>query len=151
IEMREVLKAEESLEKSTLSQRLIVTADLTADLSVQDESRSLMEQLLEQDPKLALVGLRIEIEKRLAILGKKRNIFFPKPTAISKMIRVLQERGTLDSELAASLSDIVGIGNRAIHGAQVDSNVAKRALGVGRELLSALDNLVEESDFLGGR
>ena len=151
IEMREMVQyAEESLANADLPRISGPSSNLTTSVDGQSESNPLLQQFFEQDPNLALAGLRIEIEKRLMTLGKRRNMNFSSLTGISKMIRILRERKIFDPELAISLSKIVSVGNAAIHGAQVDPNVAKRALGVGEELLKALDDLIQQSEMIDG-
>jgi hypothetical protein len=147
IEMREMVQsAEESLAKVDLPKIPRPPTNLVAVVDGQDENKPLLKQFFEQDPNLALAGLRIEIEKRLTTLGKRRKVQLSSLTGISKMIQVLKEQKALNPELAASLSEIVGVGNRAIHGADIESSVAKRALAVGEELLSVLDGLIHESE-----
>jgi hypothetical protein len=150
IQMRDILKAEESLAKSNLPQRQESISTPNAVPERQTENITLLEKILGRDPNLALANLRIEIEKRLMLLGKHQDANFSSLTGISKMIRTLRDRKVFDPEFALSLSKIVSVGNAAIHGAHVDPNVAERALNVGEELLRGLDQLIQQADTLSG-
>jgi hypothetical protein len=92
----------------------------------------------DEDPNLALAGLRIEIEKRLVKLADGANLGSSK-LSIGRLLRVLGERGVLTSEQQSVLADMVGLLNSAAHGAVADQQSATWALSVGPRLLATLD------------
>ena len=104
---------------------------------------SIYRELVEQNPNLALAGLRIEIEKRLKQIMRNRKLFVGSRPSISNMIAALRERGTVDPRLASTLSDVVAIGNHAAHGELVDSQTANRGLDIGERLLVVLGDIIE--------
>lgn len=98
--------------------------------------------IAEQDPNLALAGLRIEIEKRLRRLATKADID-PVGAGIGQLIRGLTSRQAISSAEASVLNDIIGLLNNAVHGADVDARSARWAIEIGPELLTALDRRLE--------
>ena len=145
IQMREVEKVEESLSKIDLARRPQSPTNfaIAAIDGVEVDRTPLREQLLEQDPNLALAGLRIEIEKHLRDLATKRGIFLQKNTDLIALSRALKQMGILDTKVESSLSEIVALCNRAVHGAQVGTTVARRTVAIGQELLSILESLAQ--------
>lgn len=96
------------------------------------------------DPNLALVGFRIEIEKRVRALAKKKGLSPQWP--LSKKISVLSDDGTIPSDAASGLKELVSYGNSAAHGARVDPEAGEWVLDAGEEILSRLDSLIVETD-----
>lgn len=93
--------------------------------------------IADHDPNLALVGLRIEIEKRLRALASKYDV---KPDqSIGLLLNLLHDRAVLDSKSAAGLEELIKAGNRAAHGATVESEVASWAFETGPQILRLLD------------
>src|SRR5260370_23122989 len=97
----------------------------------------------EQDPNLALAAMRIEIEKLLKEIGQHQSLLFPRGLGIARMIAALRQRGALDPELASALSDLVSLSNQAIHGTQIQPDVARRAIDVGETIIAALQDKVD--------
>ena len=91
-----------------------------------------------EDPNLALAGLRIEIERRLKELAEARSIDLPSNTGIGRIVQTLDESQVLGPEERSVLMDLIGLLNRAVHGAEVDSRAASWALDVGPQLLDSL-------------
>jgi hypothetical protein len=92
----------------------------------------------DEDPNLALAGLRIEIVRRLVKLAEGANLGSAK-LSIGRLLRVLGERGILTNEQQTVLADMVGLLNSAAHGAVADQQSASWALSVGPRLLATLD------------
>ena len=99
------------------------------------------QRVAEQDPNLALAGLRIEIEKRLVALAEKHGIEV-QSRGIGQLLRLLGERGVLGQQERSVLADLTGLLNSAVHGATVDGRATQWAIEVGSRLLRALDELV---------
>lgn len=92
----------------------------------------------EEDPNLALAGLRIEIEKRLRAIAARRGID-DRRISIGQLLRALASAGALSDEQRSVLSDLMGTLNMAVHGAEVSRQSAEWAIDVGPRLLASLD------------
>jgi hypothetical protein len=128
-------------------QRAAVRAEQAGLLSPQPEptaAQFTFQQIVETDPNLALAGLRIEIEKRLVTLSEKRGLVV-RSRGIGQMLRTLREHQVLSAEASATLADMAGLLNSAVHGAQVDPRATEWAMSVGPRLLKALDELANEA------
>jgi hypothetical protein len=145
IRMRDVEKAQESLAKIDLPRRPQPPTNvrITAIDGVELNKLSLRDHLLNEDPNLALASLRIEIEKRLRDLATKRGFFVQNFIGVSQVTQTLTQNGALDPKLSSSLSEIIALCNRAVHGATVEPEVARRTIVIGEELLSVLDDLLQ--------
>ncbi len=95
--------------------------------------------LAEEDPNLALAGLRIEIERRLVRLAERHGIA-RRRGGVGTLPRQLEERQLLTPEQSSVLADMVGTLNSAVHGASVSDQAAEWALEVGPRLLKSLDD-----------
>lgn len=98
-------------------------------------------QVATGDPNLALVGLRIEIEKRLRRLAAQTQI--PDRMPLTRMFSELYQRGLLKESVFGALQEIVRSGNSAAHGASVEPAVLDWALSTGPEILAVLDELLQ--------
>lgn len=93
--------------------------------------------MAEQDPNLALAGLRIEIEKRLEALAEAKGVAAAR-LGVGGLLRELARQNALSEEERSVLADMVALLNQAVHGATVDSRAADWALQVGPRLLRSL-------------
>ena len=98
------------------------------------------QQVAQDDPNLALAGLRIEIEKRLIGIAKRNNLDV-RNCGIGQLLRLLSEHEVLDHRERSVLGDLTGLLNSAVHGASVDRQSASWAMDIGPRLLAALDEL----------
>ena len=96
-----------------------------------------------QDANLALVGLRIEIEKRLNSLADGAEIK-RKRMGISGLLRSLGDREILSREERSVLWDMIELLNSAAHGASADQQHAGWVLDVGPRLLATLDKRIDQ-------
>lgn len=94
------------------------------------------------DSSLALVGLRIEIERRIRQLAEKRDLSAQKP--LMPTIRDLQSSGVLEGPTGSGLQELVMFGNQAAHGRAVDESAASWARDYGPQVLAVLDELLED-------
>lgn len=101
----------------------------------------------DRDPNLALAGLRIEIERRLLRLAEQHQVPL-RSRGISTILRELDKRGVLTTEQRSVLSDMVGLLNSAVHGAEVDQRASEWAMQIGPGLLQSLDKLTEPKIFV---
>ncbi len=95
-----------------------------------------------EDPKLALAGLRIEIEKRLNDIAEKHQLNIPM-RGIKQILVVLANNKLLSIEERSVLDDLIGLLNSAVHAKDVDVNAALWALDVGPRILRSLDKKIE--------
>ena len=98
--------------------------------------------IFEQDPSLAMVSLRIEIEKKIRELAKIRDI--PEQRSLRQMINQLLKKGILEYTTINGLNELISVGNRAAHGAKVDQDVAFWAINNADKFLYFLDRKIQE-------
>ena len=96
------------------------------------------------DPNLALAGLRIEIEKRLELIIQSNGIELKRKMGIGQLLRILREKEFLTVEQSSILADMIGLLNSAVHGANVDEKSASWAIDIGPKLLSTLDEKIKK-------
>jgi len=111
---------------------------LTASPRIEPEKQYSFQLVAKEDPKLALAGLRIEIEKRLNEIAESGGIMTEK-VGVGRLLRILGERELLSQEQRSVLADMIGLLNAAVHGGDIDDRAAEWALDVGPRLLSALE------------
>lgn len=103
------------------------------------ETRSFMD-VADSDPNLALAGLRIEIERQLNRIAEPfyrgRRVY-----GVRRMMELLRTEGALTKQQIAILSDLIGLLNSAVHGANVDPDSAAWALAVGPKLVMSLQEI----------
>ena len=102
-----------------------------------------------KDPNLALVGVRIEIEKRLNLLAQRNGIEPNRP--LRYKLRKLQQQDIIPPEVASGLNDLVSMGNEAAHGAEVAPDAAAWVLDVGPQVVSILDEIIARDGSAQGR
>lgn len=118
-------------------------ADKAGLLSKNKSKSYSFEPLLNKDPNLALAGLRIEIEKRLIQIAKLNNLNFER-SSVGQLLRLLAQNQALTVEETSVLSDMTGLLNSAVHGAEVDKRAADWAIEVGPKLLQSLEEKIEQ-------
>ncbi|MDE0030315.1 MAG: DUF4145 domain-containing protein [Deltaproteobacteria bacterium] len=96
----------------------------------------------DQDPNLALVALRIEVEHRLRALAEKYSI--PSQRSLSRLFHELRKREVFDHAAFSGLHEIIMAGNQAAHGATVEPTLADWAFSNGSAILSSLDAKLED-------
>lgn len=94
-----------------------------------------------QDPNLALVALRIEIERRVRQLAAKYNIQEKQP--LGRLVRQLREIEVLNDSSVSGLQELIIAGNDAAHGARVEPRVANWAFDYGPDILAALNEKIQ--------
>ncbi|MBW7992485.1 MAG: hypothetical protein FVQ84_21060 [Planctomycetes bacterium] len=100
-------------------------------------------EIADIDPNLALVGLRIEIERRLRTLGSQFNFPINKP--LRQIILDLRSDNVITHDVANGLVVLTRAGNSAAHGAWVEKDVADWAIDSGRKILAYLDQLLKDN------
>ena len=131
VEYQDLARAEKAAEKAGL----LVSAKAPAE-------QLTYAALADEDPNLALAGLRIELEKRLRAIGQAYGLQVERQ-GIGQLLRQLRGLEVLSSQEQAVLADMIGLLNSAVHGADVDRNAARWAVDVGSRLLATLDNRIK--------
>ena len=108
------------------------------------ESYQYFQRLAEEDPNLALAGLRIEIEKRLVKLGRSKGIN-QKHIGMRNLLQTLASMGVLTQTESIALMELLQVLNRAVHGEEIDTNTANWAIDVGNGILETLDDLINKN------
>ena len=91
------------------------------------------------DPQLALITLRIEIERKLREIAVRNGIAGTR-RSIGPLMSQLSSRGLLSEAQVSVLNDLVPLLNAAAHGAAVDSRAAQWASTVGPQIVVGLDS-----------
>jgi len=148
IELQEVKAATDKVVETpeVVESSLFAAGDLSLgelDLDGGAERRQAIERLsavAASDPNLALIGVGIEVEKRLRDLAEKAGIG-PTTRSPSYLVAELQTANVLPLSVASGLRDLIALRNRAAHGTTVDEGAARWALDELPTLLSVLDHL----------
>ena len=104
-------------------------------------------QFWAQDPNVALVALRIDIEKRIRAIAERAGI--PEDRSMMRLFHRLREKGVLQDASLSGLQELVAAGNQAAHGASVEPNVAFWAFEYGPQVIAALDARLQQFDMTG--
>ena len=104
-------------------------------------------EIAKQNEELALVGFRIEIEKRLRSLADKYSIESNR-YSVTRLIEALTKEEILTSAEKTSLIDIISTLNKASHGMEYDQRSANWVIKNGPKILESLDDKLE---IRGGR
>lgn len=95
------------------------------------------------DPNLALVALRIEIERALRDIAFKNNM---KPEkSLQKLLASLRDQGAVPAEIVGGLYDLIDFGNRAAHGATVPEAAVGWALEYGVNIVESIKSFSTKS------
>src|SRR5262249_47318430 len=99
------------------------------------------ESIYNTDSTLALVGLRIELERRLGELAAISGLTGPL-RGTGHLIRILSEAGVLDRDEASVIADLLPLMNKAIHSEEYSREAAGWAIQVGPKLLAGIDRKI---------
>jgi hypothetical protein len=101
--------------------------------------------LFDAYPKLAVIGLRVDIEKRLRELADRNGIKDQKASATA-LTRQLTKLGILTNPESAALLGILASLNPVVHGAEIDRANAEQVLAVGNRLIDSLDERLQSDN-----
>jgi Domain of unknown function (DUF4145) len=129
VEFRDELRAGEATAQRIEAQAKVSAADNGDRRSIRDvhalfDIPEHLRELADYDPNVALVGLRIELERAV------RRVFavlYPEDETrpLTRMIRALRDRRRIDDEQANLAFAIIRVGNRAAHGEYVTPDDAQ--------------------------
>lgn len=111
------------------------------ELETDTEYQYSFQTIAEQDPNLALAGLRIEIERKLRQIANENNIMNERMT-FGRLLKNLCERRLISNEERSVLNDLVVLLNKGAHGAVVDNESAEWAVEIGPRILATLGKRV---------
>ncbi len=97
------------------------------------------------DPELALVGLRIEIERRLQDLVSLHDVADGRLMSAGAMLSKLQGAGAIPSNIGGALREVIVAGNAAAHGAELPSGQRDFAFSTGPGILAWLDEAIADA------
>lgn len=133
VEFRDFLKVQDEARKVGL---------LASEEKVEWAQRYSFQLVSEEDPNLALAGLRIEIEKRLIQLAGLEGDKHRKE-GVRQLLKILSQQGILTTQERSVLAELISLLNSAVHGATIDKRAAEWAMEVGPRILQALDDKIE--------
>jgi len=105
-----------------------------------EQTAQRLQEVAAKDPNLALVGARLEIEKRLLDIAAQRGVDLSRRSA-GVLFQQLQQMGAVPSDVATGLRELIALGNQAAHGASVAPAAAAWVLDALPDILSTLDRL----------
>ncbi|MBQ1785097.1 MAG: DUF4145 domain-containing protein [Gammaproteobacteria bacterium] len=109
IELKDVQKAVEKVSEGD---------EATA---TEPDEYAFLQEIAKHDPNLALVAIRIEIEKAVReVVGEEQ-----RPVPLSRAIQQLTADGIISNSVANGLKDFIQLGNHAAHGVEVESEAAQ--------------------------
>ena len=89
--------------------------------SVETSDYDYLKIISAHDPSLALVAIRIEIEKAVRSTSDNNK---ERPIPLSRAIHQLVSNGTITQRIASGLTEFIRLGNQAAHGVEVDAQAA---------------------------
>lgn len=134
VEYRDLLRAEmQASEAGLLSERFKTLG------SFERKEAPVYLSIAEEDPNLALAGLRLAIERALRDIAAAHGIGAERK-GFGALLRVLSERQIISDEQRSVLNDLSSLLNNAVHGAEVDKRSAEWAMDVGPRLVAGLQS-----------
>lgn len=101
-------------------------------------------EIAESNPQLALVGLRIELEKGLRTLAGIHNVNTERPKARFLMTD-LYNRKLISEKERAVLADMMSTLNQAAHGHEADPRITNWIIEVGPKILDSINKKITNS------
>lgn len=138
LEFQELEKIEEEAKKVGL---ISVDDLLTKSEENIDKSKYYFVEIAEKNQELALVSLRIEIEKRLREIATKYSVD-TKKYSIIRLIDVLADRNILTVQETTVLKDMISTLNHAAHGVEYDQRNAQWVMDNGPAIVDSLENRI---------
>ncbi|MCR4293312.1 MAG: hypothetical protein NUV76_10600 [Candidatus Kuenenia sp.] len=91
-------------------------------------------ELVSSDPVIALAKVRIELEKVLNRLARIAGIEVKRP-ALGMLVKTLSNHEIISPNIGKSLTEVIGICNRAMHGEVISEDSANTIVSLGVDLL----------------
>ncbi|MCK4636109.1 MAG: hypothetical protein KAT32_04565 [Candidatus Moranbacteria bacterium] len=103
-------------------------------------------EIANENPQLALVSLRIELEKKLKEIyeiDRGQGIVMSRRTSISWIMRDLFERKIINNDEKNALRDMINVLNKVVHGENLDYKTAQWVKDIGPKVLNAMDKKID--------
>ncbi|SHH21369.1 hypothetical protein SAMN05421866_2253 [Chryseobacterium oranimense] len=104
-------------------------------------------EIANTNQSLALISLRIEIEKKLREIAHKYNIG-ANNFSISKIITILSEKNILSIQESRVLKEILYTLNQASHGVEYDVRTGSWIIEIGPEILKSLSSKIIKRGYI---
>lgn len=98
-------------------------------------------ELAKTNQSLALVSLRIEIEKRLRLIAEKYSIDANR-NSMTRILKMLSQKGILSSQEDSTIRDMIYTLNQAAHGVDFDERTAEWIIDNGPQIIYSLDSKI---------
>ena len=98
-------------------------------------------ELAKTNQSLALVSLRIEIEKRLRLIAEKFSIDANR-NSMSRILKILSQKGILSPQEDSTIRDMIYTLNQAAHGVDFDERTAEWIIDNGPQIVYSLDSKI---------
>jgi len=108
----------------------------------EEDSSQYLRRIIETDPNLGLVAIRIEIEKRVRRIADFMGESSRKEN-LQKLVNILGDQNILNTDATQGIIELIILGNRAAHGASVEPGAAALILDTGLSLLRQLDQAMQ--------
>ena len=132
----------EKIEKEAKKIGLISSVEVTEKVEVnKNNPKYYFVEIAEKNQELALVNLRIEIEKRLREIATKYSIETQKYSVI-KLIDALAQKNILTIQETTVLKDMISTLNHAAHGVEYDQRNAQWVIDNGPAIVDSLENRI---------
>lgn len=105
-------------------------------------------ELAVSDPVIALAKIRIELEKVLGRLARVTSIDIKK-APLGKLVNILINHEVISQQVGKSLSEVISICNRAIHGEYISEENTNTIVEIGIELIEDLYWDIQEQTTSG--
>ncbi len=92
------------------------------------------ENIAEEDPNLALAGVRIELENMLRNLAKGFKVKTNNTNTSNKLAEILYKRGCITEKQYKLIMSVINLCNMAIHGLEINTSQAKEVLNIASVL-----------------
>jgi uncharacterized protein YecT (DUF1311 family) len=121
----------------------LITSHNTEDLGIDTNTKPsyYFVEIAEKNQELALVSLRIEIEKRLRDIAAKYDVE-TKRYSVIKLIELLDSKNILTPKETEVLKNIISVLNKAAHGVEYDYRNTQWVIDNGVEIVDGLENKV---------
>jgi hypothetical protein len=98
--------------------------------------------LFRADPNLALASLRIEIERKLKEIARRRELDVG-ILSVQRILDILRQQEIIGPSEFESLRLIISVCNKAVHSEEGDPKLALIVLDIGDLALDYLDSKIE--------
>ncbi|MCU8061702.1 DUF4145 domain-containing protein [Shewanella sp. SM55] len=102
-----------------------------------DETSNAIRELAKSDPIIALAKIRIELEKVLNRIARSTEIDVHR-LSLGSIVKALSNHEIISAQTGKSLSQVINICNRAIHGETISEESAETIVELGIKLLEEI-------------